>query len=102
MGDGTSGGVPKGGGEVRLLTESVSELDRKIMLELFIWLSQPASSCYWGINQVKSDSGRSVSSKVWRGGFRYLVECKKIWPTSDVIKLSDNQQIQKWIRKHKY
>ena len=32
--DGTSRGVPKDGGEVRLLTESVSESDQKIVLEL--------------------------------------------------------------------
>ena len=31
LGDGTSGEVSKDGGEVRLLTESVSELDRKIV-----------------------------------------------------------------------
>ena len=67
LGDGTSGGVPKDGGKVRLLTESVSELDQKIVLELLIRLSKPASSCYWGINQVRSDSGRIVSSEgVWK------------------------------------
>ena len=32
--DGTSGEVPKDGGEVRSLTESVSESDRNIVLEL--------------------------------------------------------------------
>ena len=33
-GDGTSGGVPKDGGEVRSLIESVSEANQKIVLEL--------------------------------------------------------------------
>ena len=40
-GDGTSGGVPKDGDEVRLLIESVSESDRHIVLELwFDYLGQ--------------------------------------------------------------
>ena len=34
--DGTSGGVTKDGGEVRLLIDSVSESDQKIVLELLI------------------------------------------------------------------
>ena len=34
LGDGTRGGVPKDGYEVRFLSESVSELDHKIVIEL--------------------------------------------------------------------
>ena len=61
-------------------------------------ITRPASNCYLGMNQVRSDFRRLSPPGTGVGGLETLSSIKKIWPMSDGRKLSDNQRIQKGIR----